>query len=189
MKNSPQLFTHNYHMTHILHHLRRRNRGDYSSHERWGVFAGLLLVTLAVSAGGWLLFGKPASSANSLAVSKVELSANSLPVGSLATGYVTIDLANKETNTPQAGVWVGLKVADTVMQTPEFTYFGWYSPETERSFFQTDKKGEIKIPLKSQVAGSVHYQIFTANPELANDGKYQSLDYGFSVEYKASDKQ
>lgn len=172
---------------HKLIHQLRRNR-DYSSHERWGVFAGLLLVTLAISAGGWLLLGKPAASAESLAVTKIELSADTLPTGSQAQGYVTITLANKETDSPQPNIWVGLRVADMKMRTTEFTYFDWYSPEPDRAFFQTDEQGQLKLPLKSEVAGVVTYQIFTANPELANDAKYQSLNREFRVNYETSDK-
>lgn len=144
-------------------------------------------MTIAVSAGGWLLFGKPVASAKSLTVSQVELSADTLPVGSLAKGYATITLTNKETQTPKAGVWVGLRIADTALRTAGATYYDWYSPEPERAFFQTDNNGQLKLPLKSEIAGPITYQVFTANPEIANDAKYQSLDYSFTVDYVGDD--
>ncbi len=169
-------------MNKVMYHLRR-NR-NYSSHERWGVFAGLFILTLAVTAGGWLLLGKPASSAASVTVTDIKLSQNTLPIGIDSEGTVTLTLANKETTEPAEGVWVGLRVPLSELRTPQFSYYDWYSPESERAFYQTDTVGKVVFPLASLVTGTIEYEIYTANPELANDAKYQSLNQKFTVSYE-----
>lgn len=166
----------------ILHHLRR-NR-DYSSHERWGVFAGLLLLTLAITAGGWLFLGRPVSSAATIAVTDIKLSRDTLPVGTSSEGTVTLAVADKETNQPVEGVWVGLRIPSPELRTPQFTYYDWYSPAPERAFFQTDAQGQVVFPLASVVPGTIEYQVYIANPKLANDGKYQDLKQSFMVSYE-----
>jgi len=168
---------------HKMLHNFRRNR-SYSSHERWGVFAGLLILTLAVSAGGWMLLGKPAASAASIEVTEVKLSQEILPIGVDSKGTVTITLANKEASKPAEGVWVGLRIPLPELRTPALSYYDWYSPESERAFYQTDKQGQVVLPLASTVSGLIEYQIYTANPELANDAKYQSLGQKFTVNYE-----
>lgn len=165
----------------LLYHFRR-NR-TYATHERWGVFAGLLFLTLAVTAGGWLLLGKPAASASSIVVTKIDLTKDTLPIGDKPTGEVTITVANKETQTPAVGVWLGLRIEDAILRTPQFTYYDWYSPTPERLFFQTNDKGQLTLPLTSKIAGLVRYEIYAANPEMANDAKYQPLDSSFNVSY------
>ncbi len=166
----------------IFHHLRR-NR-NYSSHERWSVFAGLFILTLAVTAGGWLLLGKPATSAASVAVTDIKLSRDTLPIGIESKGMVTLTLADKETNQSMEGVWVGLRIPLSEFRTPAFTYYDWYSPASERAFFQTDSTGKVVFPLASLVTGAIEYEIYTANPELANDAKYQDLKQSFTVSYE-----
>jgi hypothetical protein len=168
-------------MTHILHHFRR-NR-SYSSHERWGVFAALLLLTLVVSAGGGLMFGRTAASAMPIAV-QINLERDTLPVGLEPAGQVALTLTNKETMLPAANVWVGLRIADPALRTPAFTYYDWYSPKPEHAFFITDTDGQVKFPLASLQEGAVEYQIYTANPESASDAKYQSLHSSFVVSYE-----
>lgn len=172
-------------MTHLLHHFRR-NR-TYSSYERWGVFAGMLTLTLAVTAGGWLLLGKPAVSASSLTVANIELTKDNLPATGQPEGAVTVTIADKETLAPVIGVWVGLRIADPALRTPETTYYDWYSPAAERAFFQTDGNGRVTFPLTSKIPGAIEYQIYAANPEMANDAKYQSLHSALTVTYTASD--
>ena len=169
-------------MNKVIYHLRR-NR-NYSSHERWGVFAGLLLLTLAVTAGGWLFLGRPVSSAAAMTVTNIKLSQDTLPVGTKSVGTATLTLADKETNQPTEGVWVGLRIPSPELRTPQFTYYDWYSPESERAFFQTDTAGQVVFPLASVVPGTIEYQIYTANPELANNGKYRSLGQKFAVSYE-----
>ena len=174
-------------MTHIKHILRRNQ--TYAPHERWGVFAGLLLLTLAVTAGGgWLLTGKAVLSASSLMVTNVVLSDTALPINQPAAGQATIIIADKETQQPREGIWVGLRVDESRLQTPELTYFGWYSPTPERAFYQTDSQGQVELPLASAIPGMIEYEIYAANPELANDAKYQSLHNSFTIEYQADDQ-
>ncbi len=168
---------------HKILHGFKRNR-SYSSHERWGVFAGMLLLTLAISAGGWMLMSKPAASATSIAVTEVKLSKDILAVGEKPNGNVVLTLAHKETSIPAEGIWIGLRIPLSELRTPQFTYYDWYSPESGRAFYQTDKQGKVEFPLASLVPGLVEYQVYAGNPEISNDTKYQNLHKSFIVDFK-----
>lgn len=133
-----------------------------------------------------MLFGQPATSAASVAVAEIKLSHDTLEVGTTAAGTATITLADKETGAPAQNIWVGLFIPTDNLRTPTQTYFGWYSPSPERAFFQTDEDGQVSFPLVSTVPGSITYEIYAANPELANDAKYQSLHKSFVMNYVES---
>ncbi len=166
----------------MLHHFRR-NR-TYSHHERWGVFAAMFALTILVSAGGWLLAGQPVVSASSMVVDSVNLSEKVVAADGASTTTAVITLQNKETQEPAADVWVGLIVPDINLRTPELSYLDWYSFEPGRAFYQTDQEGKISFKLASTIKGNIEYQIFTANPELKNDNKYQKLETSFWVTYQ-----
>ncbi|MFA5010262.1 MAG: hypothetical protein WC553_03530 [Patescibacteria group bacterium] len=169
-------------MPHLLHHFRR-NR-TYNSHERWGVFSALFILTIAVSAGGWLLSGQPVASATTLAVTNIKLPPYELYADGKQQGEVVLTVTDKTTSLPATGIWVGLQIADPTLRTNRLTYFDWYSPESERAFFLTNDNGKVSFPLMSDMVGSLEYKIYTANPEAVNDAKYQSLDKSFVVKYE-----
>lgn len=169
-------------MRKILHHFRR-NR-SYSHHERWGVFAAILVLTLMMSAGSWLMFGKPAASASSLMVQSVNLDRETAPADGEASIRAAITIVHKETNEPAAGIWVGLAIPETSKRTAGLSHAGWYSFEPGRAFYQTDARGEIEFRLASVVPGEIPYDIYAANPELKNDNKYQKLATSFWATYK-----
>ena len=82
------------------------------------------------------------------------------------------------------GVWVGLQIVNPVLRGVANSYLGWYSPEPQRAFYQTDVNGQVQFPLISEIAADIEYAIYAANPELKNDNKYQELDRRFTVTFK-----
>lgn len=169
-------------MKRLLHHLRRDR--TYSSRERWGVFATLGILTVAVSLGSVVLFGRPVASATSLKVADIALSSEVLQVSDQPTGTATITLVDKKTDQPAGGVWVGLLVTNPVQRSAQFTYLDWYSPEPNRAFYQTDSIGQVKFALASGIPGEITYKVYVANPNLKNDNKYQDLEDGFAVRFE-----
>ena len=168
-------------MSHISHPFHR-NRA-YASRDRWGVFGALLTLTVLISAGSWLNLLKPASSAMTIEVKNIAISQTPLVANAKSTGEVSIDLVNTQTDTPASGVWVGLRIANPLDRSTKTNYYDWYSPIPERAFFATDANGNVKLPLISSKAGTIEYQIYTANPQASDAGKYQSLEKSFSVSY------
>ncbi|MBU1357120.1 MAG: hypothetical protein KJ620_11190, partial [Candidatus Edwardsbacteria bacterium] len=112
----------------------------------------MLILTVAVTAGSYLMFGRPAISAASVSVESVNVKKDAIPADGITTTQTTIRLANKETNAPAAGVWTGLIVANPDLRSPGFTYNGWYSLEPGRAFYQTNENGEVVFQLASTVA-------------------------------------
>ena len=166
------------HLSHPFH----RNR-SYASHDRWGVFGTLLTLTVLVSAGSWFNLLKPASSAMTIEVKNISVSQTSLVANAKPTGEVSFDLVNTQDNSPASGVWVGLRIENPLDRTDTNTYYDWYSPALERAFFQTDTNGKVKFPLISGKTGTIEYQIYTANLEGSNEGKYQNLGKSFVATY------
>ncbi|AKM84879.1 MAG: hypothetical protein VE98_C0001G0425 [candidate division Kazan bacterium GW2011_GWA1_50_15] len=169
-------------MQHLFHHLRRDR--SYSSHERWGVVVALGILTILISAGGFILFGNPAASASSLAVTDIRLTSQTLPADGANHGQATITISDKKTDQAVVGVWVGLQIVNPVLRGVANSYLGWYSPEPQRAFYQTDVNGQVQFPLISEIAADIEYAIYAANPELKNDNKYQELDRRFTVTFK-----
>jgi hypothetical protein len=160
----------------------QRNR-NYHRHEKWGVFAALAIVTLAVwSSQNLWAEGAPAS-ANTLLVQNVSVP-STIDMARIGGDLSVIALVDKRTNQPAQGVWVGLRVKDASKRTPELTYYDWYSPHPERAFYPTNDLGLVYFPLESKIAGQIDYDIYVGNPELKTGAKYQKLDKSFSVEYR-----
>ena len=169
-------------MKHILNQLKRDR--TYSTHERWGVFAALGVLTILVSAGGWFLFGQPAASAATLTVAGATLPQDTISADGQTSGQTVLTIINEIDNQPAAGVWVGLLITNPVQRTPALTHFDWYSAEPGRAFYQTDANGQVTFELMSTIPGEIEYQVYAANPELKNDNKYQDLEYQFTARFE-----
>lgn len=170
---------------HQIGHKLRRGR-NYHTREKWGVFAGLAVVTLLVWASSSMWYAKAPASSNTIYVQDI---AKPDVVGVTTPENDSIDLAaialvDKRTNQPAAGLWVGLHIKDETLRSPKFTYFDWYSPKAERAFYPTNAQGVVYFPLQSEIGGHVTYDVFVANPDGPSSQKYQALDGSFSVEYR-----
>lgn len=170
---------------HTIHHHMRRGR-PYHKREKWGVFAGLAVVTLLIWATSSMWYVKAPASSNTIYVQDV-----SVPqIAAITTteadqaDLAAIALVDKRTNQPAAGVWVGLYIEDETLRSPKFTYYDWYSPKAERAFYPTNAQGIVYFPLQSEVGGHITYDIFVANPDGPTSQKYQQLDSNFAIEYR-----
>ena len=145
-----------------------------------------IIVALVVLIGGisWALLGNKAFSQTNISVHELSIDKTNIIANGKDFSTVTIDLYNQEINLPADGIWVGLSIDEEINQTPEFSYFGWYSPEANRSFYQTDDSGEVKFKIKSKITGDITYSVFMADPTKGNSGKYQSLNKEFTLSFK-----
>ena len=155
---------------------------NLANHPLYVGTAVALVVLLGLTIWGFI--GNRVSSstilqAGDLAISKTEVLADGQD-----SSAVTITITNKEENTPVAGVWIGLHINDEQQATPELSSFGWYSPESGRSFYQTDEQGRVEFNIKSKITGDISYGIYAADPEQKNSGKYQSLERDFTLHFK-----
>lgn len=148
------------------------------------MFAGLFCLTLVVSAGSGLLFGRSAISDSTMAVQNIQVPDKAIEASGKTAGEAIITIVDKNTQTPIAGAWVGVRIENAEMRTPSLTYFDWYSPVPERAFFPTDDNGQIKIPLASEVSGVIEYKVYTADIEAPDHSKYQPLNSSFVITYK-----
>lgn len=168
----------------ISHHLRRGR--NYHAREKWGVFAGLAVVTLLVWATSNMWYTSAPASFNTIYVqdiAKPNMVAITTPESD-NIDIAAIALVDKRTNKPAAGLWVGLRIKDETLRSPKFTYFDWYSPKAERAFYPSDAQGVVYFPLQSEVGGYVTYDVFVANPDGPSSQKYQPLESRFTVEYR-----
>ncbi|MBN2585380.1 Ig-like domain-containing protein [Patescibacteria group bacterium] len=117
--------------------------------------------------------------AGDLKISKMELMADGVD-----SSEVVVTVTQKEDNLPLSDVWVGLNINDDKLATPELSSFGWYSPEPERSFYQTNNQGQVKFSVRSKIAGDITYSIYAADPGQKNSGKYLSLGRDFTLHFE-----
>ena len=150
------------------------------------LYLGIIIVLVILIGGvSWMLLDNKALSQTTtilvqdLSISKTEVSANGVDFSE-----VGIILYDQKDNLPANNVWVGLNIDEEKNQTPEFSYFGWYSPEANRSFYQTGLDGQIKFKIKSKIAKDINYSIYIADPNKTNSGKYQSLSKEFTLHFK-----
>ena len=169
-------------MKKILHHFRRNRK--YAKHEQWLTVGAMLLLTIIISSGGWLLFGQPASSTTSLEVIDINISETHVLADTKGTADVWLSLQDKTTLEPAPNVWVGLYILNYWQRTEQFTHNDWYSFEPNLAFYQTDEEGKVNFKIKSELAGAIEYKIYVANPELKNDNKYQKLEHSFTINFE-----
>ena len=146
------------------------------------ILAAILVILLSYAIWGFIgnrVFSSTVLRVNNLTISKNELLANGKD-----TSVVKIAIITQDNNSLIADVWVGLNIINTEMATEELSYFGWYSPEPGRAFYQTNKNGEVKFNIKSKMAGDITYGIYAANPQQQNRGKYQSLNKEFTLKFE-----
>ena len=169
-------------MKKILHHFRR-NR-SYAKHEQWLTIAAMLLLTIIISSGGWLLFGEPASSATSLTVLESDISKIHVTADMKDFADVTLTIQDKTLLEPAQNIWVGLYIENNWQRTESLTYNDWYSFKPSLAFYQTDEQGQVNLKVKSELAGAIKYQVYVANPSLKNDNKYQKLESSFTINFE-----
>lgn len=168
-------------MEKIIHHFRR-NR-SYQRRDRWMVFTILAVVTMFVLFVNWSRLLTPAENEVILTVKNTNISQDVVATGSTSFSNVTIQL-QYENGLPAKSIWVGLKVHEPSLRTPEFTYSDWYSHEPDRSFYQTDSSGRVKFPVASHIAGEVEYHIYTADPDASQNKKYLDLNSNFVITFE-----
>jgi len=168
----------------IFYHFRR-NR-TYARHERWGVVAGLFALTLAVAGVGFLFVNKSQAEAADITIETVTTPDRSIKANGQDSADTQILVTKTGSNVPAVNTWIGLKVHDKGLTTSQLTYNEWYSPETGRAFFQTDARGEVDFPMLSQKAGTITYDIYTADIGTDNStASYRKLGKQFVVHYDA----
>ena len=146
-----------------------------------GMAVFLILVLSYVT---WGLISNRAFSKTTLEVSNLNISKNELLADGDESSLVDITITNLDTGSLASNVWVGLKIADDQIIDEEFSYFGWYSPSPNRSFYQTDQDGNVRFQVKSTLVGDITYGVFAADPEQKNSGKYQNLNKEFTLSFK-----
>lgn len=164
----------------ILHHFRRNRK--YHRHERWGVVASLLVLTVLVSAGGTLLATQTRTQAATAEVKAIAVSHEAIELTD-DTAEVTIALVKAGTEVPAASTWVGLKPKNLSQVGDRYIYSNWYSPITSRAFFQTDARGEVAFPLLSENSGVVEYDIYVADPSFQDQSKLTRTGSSFEATF------
>ena len=155
---------------------------DLSNRPLYVGTAVALVVLLGLTIWGFLSNRSIADTvlqAGDLTISRAEVVADGMD-----SSEVAITVTQKSDSTPAPGVWVGLRVNDEQMVTPDLSSFGWYSPEANRSFYQTDVQGQVKFSVRSKIAGDITYGVYAADPEQKNNGKYLSLERDFTIHFK-----
>jgi len=132
----------------------------------------------------WGLISKGAISASNLSVSELIISKDNPVANGKDFSNVEIIITNKE-NVPASNMWVGLKITDINQATDNFSYFGWYSPELNKSFYQTDENGKVDFTVKSEVAGDINYEVFVTTNSQDSGSGYQSLNKGFTLHFQS----
>lgn len=168
-------------MKNFTHHFRR-NR-SYHRHDRWVVFAVLAIVTVFVLFVDWSRLLTPKEDDMILAVRNTSVSQDVVKAGSTTFSNVTIQLQDENGQLAKSA-WVGLKIHEKTLRTPEFTNEDWYSFEPDRSFYQTDPTGRVKFPIASHVLGDIEYHIYVADPDSPQNQKYQSLNSSFVITFE-----
>ena len=149
------------------------------------LYLGMAVVLILVlSYAAWGLIGNKALSKTNLEVSNLSISKSDLLANGTDSSLVDITITNLDTGSLASNVWVGLKIVNNQMTDEEFSYFGWYSPSPNRSFYQTNQSGNVKFKVKSNITGDISYGVFAADPEQKNSGKYQNLNKEFTLSFK-----
>lgn len=145
-----------------------------------------IIVALTIIIGGiiWGLLGNKALSQTTISVQNLLIDKTEITADGIDFSNITFVLYDQKNNLPATNMWVGLNIDEETNQTPEFSYFGWYSPEANRSFYQTDLSGQVQFKMKSKIIGDITYSIYVADSTKGNDGKYQSLDKEFTLHFK-----
>lgn len=149
------------------------------------LYLGMAVVLILVlSYAVWGLIGNKALSRTNLEVSNLNIGKSELSANGTDSSLVDITITNLDTGSLASNIWVGLKITNNQMIDEEFSYFGWYSPSPNRSFYQTDQSGSVRFKIKSKIAGNISYSVFAADPEQKNSGKYQNLNKEFTLSFK-----
>jgi hypothetical protein len=143
--------------------------------------AAILIVLLGYAV--WGLISKGAISASSLEVSNLQIDKENVVADGKDFSNVEITIANKE-DVPASNMWVGLKITDINQTTENLSYFGWYSPEAGKSFYQTDENGKVSFAVKSEIVGDINYEIFVTSTGQSDGSGYQSLDEEFLLHFQ-----
>lgn len=142
------------------------------------------ILVLLLGYTAWGFISNRVASSTVLEVSDLTISKTDLIADGNDTSLVTITITNQEDQSPAAGIWIGLNVSDPGKATEEFSYFGWYSPEPSRSFYQTTAVGRATFQIRSKIAGDITYGIYAANPDQQSSGKYESLAREFTLHFQ-----
>src|SRR4030042_4149063 len=108
--------------------------------------AAILIGLLGYATWGFL--GGKASSSTILQASELTISKNQLIADGEDTSIVNLTITNQGDGSPAEGVWIGLNIKDPALASEEFSYFGWYSAEPGRSFYQTNGAGTVVFRIK-----------------------------------------
>jgi len=141
-----------------------------------GIIAAILLL---LSYLVWGLIGSHVLSKSTMAVTGLNISKNELTADGQDFSMVSFTIIDNQNETKLSNVWVGLNIVNPIQTTDDLSYFGWYSPEPNRAFYQTDQNGQVKFNVRSKISGDITYAIYAANPNRKNSGKYQNLDKEF----------
>ncbi|OGB75265.1 hypothetical protein A2810_00045 [candidate division Kazan bacterium RIFCSPHIGHO2_01_FULL_49_10] len=155
---------------------------DLSSRPLFVGTAVALVVLLGLTIWGFISNRSLADTtlqAGDLQIDKTEVAADGID-----SSQVTVTITQKGNNAPAADVWVGLNIKTEELITQDLSNFGWYSPESGRSFYQTDALGKVEFSVRSRVAGDITYTVYAADPEQKNSGKYLSLERDFTIHFK-----
>jgi len=168
-------------MKNIIHHFRRDR--SYFRRDRWMVFGILTVVTMLILFVDWTRLVTPKHDELVLAVSKTDISEEVIPADGTTFTNVGIWIQNQDGQAADS-VWIGLKIHEQSLRTPALTYTDWYSYESERAFYQTNREGWVEFPIASEIAGEIEYHVYAADPEAHQNQKYQSLDSSFTVTFE-----
>jgi len=160
---------------------KKKHNANYAKTIYLGIIVALIIIIGGIS---WALIGNKALSQTTILVQDLLIDKTEITANGMDFSTVTINLYNQKNNLPATDVWVGLSIDEEINQTPEFSYFGWYSPEANRSFYQTNLDGQVQFIIKSKIASNITYSIYIADPAEGNSGKYQSLNKEFVLSFK-----
>ncbi len=156
-----------------------------SSHGKIVYLGIIVLLIVAIGGISWgLMMNNKAFSKSSLIAQNVIVDKTEVAADGLDFSQVTITIANQKENIVVPDIWTGLDVENDEQVTDGYSYFGWYSLEQNRAFYQTDQNGQVTFKIKSKIPGDIVYTIYIADPEQNGSGKYQSLDKSFTVSFK-----
>lgn len=146
-----------------------------------GIIAAILLL---LSYLVWGLIGSHALSQSTMAAADLTISKNEIIANGQDFSIVSFTIIDSQDETKLSDVWVGLNIVNPIQTTDDLSYFGWYSPEPNRAFYQTDQNGQIKFNVRSKISGDIIYAIYAANPDHKNSGKYQNLNKEFTLHFQ-----
>lgn len=146
-----------------------------------GVIAVILLL---LSYLVWGLIGSHALSQSTIVATDLTISKNELIANGQDFSIVSLTIIDNQNNAKVSDIWVGLNIVNPTQTTDDLSYFGWYSPEPNRAFYQTNQNGQVTFNIRSKISGDITYAIYVADPDHKNSGKYQNLDKEFTLKFK-----